>query len=110
MLASLRQSVAVTGRRSLSTASASPKKQLPLFYDPKLVDRREGERGTGGRGSNAGVKVALFGASGVLGNYVCGELGTCGRIEEDVPTILGSRRTSECSKESCRCRLLCSLI
>lgn len=45
------------------------------FYSPTLVERRQGEAGRGGRCSEAGVKVALFGASGFLGQYVCAELG-----------------------------------
>lgn len=45
-------------------------------YSPTLTEARVGEMGTGGRSSEAGLKVALFGASGFLGNYVCGELGT----------------------------------
>lgn len=51
------------GGRSMSTMSGT------------LVEKRVGEAGPGGHGSEAGVKVALFGASGFLGNYVCGELG-----------------------------------
>jgi hypothetical protein len=45
-------------------------------YSPTTTEARVGEMGTGGRSSEAGLKVALFGASGFLGNYVCGELGT----------------------------------
>jgi len=49
---------------------------LASEYKPTLVNRREGEIGLGGRGSDAGLKVAVFGASGFLGPYVCNELGT----------------------------------
>ena len=42
---------------------------------PSEVDRRSNEMGFGGRGSEAGLKVAIFGASGFLGPYVCTELG-----------------------------------
>ena len=45
-------------------------------YKPTLVNRRENEMGLGGRASDAGLKVAIFGASGFLGPYVCTELGT----------------------------------
>jgi len=45
------------------------------YYSPTLVEARPGEAGRGGRASVAGVKVALFGASGFLGRYVCAELG-----------------------------------
>ena len=52
--------------RSLSTSE-------PVV--PRILDRRSGETGPGGRGSDAGVKVAVFGASGMLGRYVCTHLG-----------------------------------
>jgi hypothetical protein len=42
---------------------------------PRITDRRENEVGPGGRGSDAGLKVAIFGASGLLGRYVCAHLG-----------------------------------
>ena len=57
--------VAAQGRRSLSTL------QLP-----RITERRATEAGPGGRASDAGLKVAVFGASGFLGRYVCSELGT----------------------------------
>lgn len=47
-------------------------------YKPTLVNRRDEEIGLGGRGSDAGLKVAIFGASGFLGPYVCTELGSNG--------------------------------
>ena len=46
-------------------------------YSPAMVEQRLDEEGSGGRSSNAGLKVALFGASGFLGNYVTAELGAC---------------------------------
>ena len=48
---------------------------LSTTYTPTAVNRRENEMGFGGRGSEAGLKVAVFGASGFLGPYVCTELG-----------------------------------
>ena len=47
------------------------------MYVPTLTERRSGEAGIGGRNSDAGLKVAVFGASGFLGKYVCSELGEC---------------------------------
>jgi len=47
---------------------------------PEIPDRRIGEGGPGGRSSNAGVKVAVFGAGGFLGRYVCCKLGTNGAL------------------------------
>jgi len=45
---------------------------------PRVTERRDEEAGSGGRNSNAGVKVAVFGASSFLGRYLCGNLGTNG--------------------------------
>jgi hypothetical protein len=42
-----------------------------------MTEKRVGEGGRGGRASEAGVKVALFGGSGFLGNYVSANLGEC---------------------------------
>lgn len=50
------------------------------MYSPTLTERRVGEAGRGGRNSEAGIKVALFGASGFLGHYVSGELGPNGFV------------------------------
>eukprot|EP00522_Entomoneis_paludosa_P015354 CAMPEP_0172440842 /NCGR_PEP_ID=MMETSP1065-20121228/1455_1 /TAXON_ID=265537 /ORGANISM="Amphiprora paludosa, Strain CCMP125" /LENGTH=376 /DNA_ID=CAMNT_0013189911 /DNA_START=114 /DNA_END=1244 /DNA_ORIENTATION=+ len=54
---------------SQPTAGGLPK------YSPTLLQAREGEIGAGGRSSDQGIKVALFGASGFLGKYVSAELG-----------------------------------
>ena len=69
MLASrcLRVAKPTTLLRSLSTTK-------PVV--PRIVDRNPNETGPGGRGSDAGLKVAVFGASGFLGRYVCCHLGT----------------------------------
>ena len=42
---------------------------------PRITERRLTETGPGGRGSDAGLKVCVFGASGMLGRYVCSHLG-----------------------------------
>ena len=55
-------------RQPLSTTTTAP-------VVPRILDRRENETGPGGRGSDAGLKVAVFGASGFLGRYVCSHLG-----------------------------------
>jgi hypothetical protein len=47
------------------------------MYIPRVTERRAEEEGPGGRSSNAGVTVAVFGASGFLGRYVCSNCGTC---------------------------------
>ena len=57
--------------RALSTGGPPP-------IVNRVPERRNGEQGTGGRASNAGVKVAVFGAGGFLGRYVCCDLGTNG--------------------------------
>jgi NADH dehydrogenase (ubiquinone) 1 alpha subcomplex subunit 9 len=66
-------------RRFISSATksaASSSSSKPLV--PRIVDRRIDETGPGGRASDAGAKVAVFGASGFLGRYVCTHLGTNG--------------------------------
>jgi hypothetical protein len=42
---------------------------------PRVAERRPDETGRGGRSSDAGVKVCVFGATGFLGRYVCSGLG-----------------------------------
>lgn len=54
----------------VSTSSRSFSTQLP-----RVTERRATEAGPGGRASDAGVKIAVFGAGGMLGRYVCSELG-----------------------------------
>lgn len=60
-----------TSHRALATNRVAPGN-----YKPTEVPRRDNEMGKGGRGSEADRKVAIFGASGFLGPYVCTELGT----------------------------------
>jgi len=62
------QAVARSSRRMMSTTTP--------YFKPTLVDTRKGEAGRGGRSSEAGCKVAIFGASGFLGKHLCAELGT----------------------------------
>jgi len=62
----LRRNVTTQSRRFFSTKL------------PEITERRANEAGPGGRSSDAGVKVAIFGATGFLGRYVCCELGTSG--------------------------------
>eukprot|EP00956_Cyclotella_meneghiniana_P022817 scaffold43542_cov51-Cyclotella_meneghiniana.AAC.1 len=42
---------------------------------PRITERRAAETGRGGRASDAGVKVCVFGATGFLGRYVTSGLG-----------------------------------
>jgi hypothetical protein len=67
MLGALQRSARIQGRRALSTE--------PLPFLPRITDRRVKEEGAGGRATNAGVKVAVFGATGFLGKHVCYQLG-----------------------------------
>eukprot|EP00573_Skeletonema_grethae_P002481 CAMPEP_0201685452 /NCGR_PEP_ID=MMETSP0578-20130828/195_1 /ASSEMBLY_ACC=CAM_ASM_000663 /TAXON_ID=267565 /ORGANISM="Skeletonema grethea, Strain CCMP 1804" /LENGTH=393 /DNA_ID=CAMNT_0048169337 /DNA_START=55 /DNA_END=1236 /DNA_ORIENTATION=+ len=53
---------------------------------PRITERRPDETGRGGRASDAGVKVALFGATGFLGRYVSSGLGSNGTL-----TYIGTR-------------------
>lgn len=70
MLASLQRTVVVHGRRAISTEP----------YLPTVTERRINEQGAGGRQSDAGLRFAIFGATGFLGKHVCNQLGTreCG--------------------------------
>jgi len=66
-----------TKARTVSTVSKTVTRSLATQTPvvPRILDRRENETGPGGRGSDAGLKVAVFGASGMLGRYVCSHLG-----------------------------------
>jgi len=68
MLGTLQRSVRIQGRRALSTEP----------FLPKITDRRLKEEGAGGRSSNAGIRVAVFGATGFLGKHLCHQLGKNG--------------------------------
>ncbi len=64
----------LTGARNLSVFSRTFL-QRRTIYIPRVSERRPNESGPGGRNSNAGVTVAVFGASGFLGRYVCANNG-----------------------------------
>ena len=74
----------VTGRNNVGSSSTSTGSSAVVlrtfssqpFYSPTLAEKRVGQGGKGGRTSEAGIKVAVFGGSGFLGTHVCGELGT----------------------------------
>ena len=62
----LRQSATNNAVRGFSTSNVDL---------PRITERRLNESGRGGRASDAGIKVAVFGATGFLGRYVCSGLG-----------------------------------
>jgi hypothetical protein len=62
------------GARNVSVLPRSFLQRRSL-YIPRVSERRPGESGPGGRNSNADVTVAVFGASGFLGRYVCANNG-----------------------------------
>mmetsp|Transcript_49815 Transcript_49815/g.143363 ORF Transcript_49815/g.143363 Transcript_49815/m.143363 type:complete len:390 (+) Transcript_49815:122-1291(+) len=68
MLRSLQRVSLTSGRRALATEP----------FLSKIPSRRENEAGPGGRASNAGLKFAIFGATGFLGKHVCNQLGKNG--------------------------------
>ena len=72
MLASRLRTVGTTTKKTLLLRSFSSEKPVV----PRIVDRLDNELGPGGRASDAGLKVAVFGASGFLGRNVCCHLGT----------------------------------
>ena len=81
MLASRRFLQSTTKLTSNSTVSVTARSLSSTSNDkapvvPRITDRRLTETGPGGRGSDAGLKVCVFGASGMLGRYVCSHLGT----------------------------------
>lgn len=65
----------VAALRLLQRTSCRALSSKDTPYKATEVARRDDEMGRGGKGSEAGLKVALFGASGFLGGYVCTELG-----------------------------------
>lgn len=65
----------------LATARAAAARRQLLHkrcYVPTLTERREGEAGKGGRMTEAGLRVAIFGAGGFVGRYLCAHLGANG--------------------------------
>jgi hypothetical protein len=70
-----RSSTTVLSRHVTAATHSLSRRALSSVYSPTMVEKRVGEFGTGGRSSVSGLKVALFGASGFLGTYVCEELG-----------------------------------
>jgi hypothetical protein len=71
-----RQRMLTATRHSSAALKAATRSLSTSPYIPRIVDRRIDETGPGGRASDAGLKVAVFGASGLLGRYVCSNLGT----------------------------------
>jgi NADH dehydrogenase (ubiquinone) 1 alpha subcomplex subunit 9 len=71
-------------RRTATTVGARAFSSKPVL--PRITERRPTESGRGGRASDAGVKVCVFGATGFLGRYVTSGLGTNGTM-----TYIGSR-------------------
>ena len=72
--------VAVTAAAETTTTAASARgfstnNNNSSLNLPRITERRLNETGRGGRASDAGLKVAVFGATGFLGRYVCSGLG-----------------------------------
>ena len=61
--------------RAANTTTTATTRAFGTTDLPRVTDRRPTETGRGGRASDAGVKVAVFGATGFLGRYVCSHLG-----------------------------------
>lgn len=76
----------ISARTAAIRAAANPRPQLLRTLAstpqdlPRITERRPGETGRGGKASDAGVKVAVFGATGFLGRYVCSNLGANGTM------------------------------
>ena len=76
-----RRNISIMLRRAVPTLCRSNNVALRGFSStsnvdlPHIIERRLNEVGRGGRASDAGIKVAVFGATGFLGRYVCSGLG-----------------------------------
>lgn len=69
-------SIVTSLTRTQSFSSASTKENdRPDIFLPRITEKRFNEGGPGGRSSNAGIKVAIFGATGFLGKHLCYNLG-----------------------------------
>lgn len=78
MLRSLQRTVHQVGGRGSSSGGAIATRAFASSNEPflpRITERRVNEAGAGGRSTNAGVKVAIFGATGFLGKHVCFQLG-----------------------------------
>jgi hypothetical protein len=71
MISSVRRLSVSQGRRAASN-----------FVLPRIVNKRPTEQGPGGRASDAGFKVAVFGGTGFLGRYLLCELGKAKNARE----------------------------
>lgn len=60
---------------SSSSSSSTRKDDRPDLFLPRITEKRLNEAGPGGRSSNAGIKVAIFGATGFVGKHLCHNLG-----------------------------------
>lgn len=68
-------SITSCASNNTTTTTATTTRAFGTTDLPRVTDRRPTETGRGGRASDAGVKVAVFGATGFLGRYVCSHLG-----------------------------------
>jgi len=60
---------------SSSSSSSTRKDDRPDLFLPRITEKRLNEAGPGGRSSNAGIKIAIFGATGFVGKHLCHNLG-----------------------------------
>ena len=74
-------------RRTATTVGARAFSSKPVL--PRITERRPTESGRGGRASDAGVKVCVFGATGFLGRYVTSGLGEYSKRGSCYYSILG---------------------
>lgn len=78
LAASASRRATATSPRVSQVGATATQRRTQFVGSANLPYRRDDEAGPGGRASNAGVKVAVFGAGGFLGRYVCCDLGTNG--------------------------------
>ena len=99
----------VSTRKIATTAVANRSLSTTTPVVPRIVDRRVDETGPGGRGSDAGLKVAVFGATGFLGRYVCCHLGTfvCANCFETILLLCTGPTTILWDESLCVVSLVC---
>jgi hypothetical protein len=63
-------------RTTATTSAAVTTTTTQRCYSPSLTEARSNEAGRGGRMSESGIKVAVFGGNGLVGRQLAAHLGT----------------------------------
>jgi hypothetical protein len=76
MWTGLRRLPRTTATTSAAVTTTTTQRCLSQFYSPSLTEARSNEAGRGGRMSESGIKVAVFGGNGLVGRQLAAHLGT----------------------------------